>query len=134
MLYEEKPTLNNAMIHYGVLGMKWGVTRQQARGGDIRAARARLVLERQKVKQAKRKVSEASTAKDKAAAAQKHVDLKMGLLNNSDRVIASRLTTGEKVATALLFSPVGAAALIGTTSATSRRIEYKQDKGKYTKT
>lgn len=132
MLHEEKPTLDDALKHYGVLGMKWGVTRQVATGSQIRSARHRVQGQQIALKQAKRSVRSATTAQAKANAEKKHADLKMALLNNPDRVIAARLTRGEKAASLLLFSPIGAAALIGGTSAASRRIEYKQDKNKYT--
>jgi hypothetical protein len=113
--------------------MKWGVTRQVATGGQIRSARHRVGLQKIAVTQARRNISSATTAKSKANAIQKHADLKMALLNNPDRVIAARLTRGEKIASFLLLTPAGATGLIAGTSAVSRRIEYKQDKNQYTK-
>lgn len=133
MLHEEKPTLEDALQHYGVAGMKWGVTRQVARGGQIRSARGRVHVQKIQLTEAKRNISSATTATAKANAEKKHADLKMALLTNPDRVIAARLTRGEKVASFLLLSPLGATALIGATSGVSRRIEYKQDKNQYAK-
>lgn len=131
MLHEEKPTLENALQHYGVLGMKWGVTRQRASGSGIRAARTNVARQKTAVGKAELKIHTARTDKDRKEAIKTHAALKMEMLNNPNRVVAARLTRGEKAASFLLLTPIGATALIGATSAVSRRIEYKQDKNRY---
>lgn len=87
------------LIHYGVVGMKWG-KRKKATAKDIYTARARLM-------------------KDGAAVPKQ----------DSDRIIAARMTRGEKVVSVLLTGPIGLTA-IAATSGVSRRIEYKQDKNR----
>jgi hypothetical protein len=119
------------LAHYGVLGMKWGQHRAKANAHDIHAARTRLARDRVAVDRAHNKASKVKDPQQRQAAKASADRLHANYLNNPDRVIANRLTTGEKVLTALFLTPVGAATVIGATSARSRRIERKQDKGKY---
>lgn len=129
-----KPALDAATLeHYGVLGMKWGRTRARANSSQIRSARARVNLQSAKIGVQRDLVRTASTPQAKAQRKSELSKTTTAFLKNPDRVTAVRLTRGEKVATALLFTPVTAATLIGTTSATSRRIERKQELGKYNK-
>lgn len=133
MLHDEKLTLDDALIHYGVLGMKWGITRRQGSASDIRSARSNVSKQKKAVEKAQKSIHSARTDEERQAAVDTHASLKMAMLNNPDRVIAARLTKGEKAVSYLLLTPVGATALISTTSVVSRRIEYKQDKNRYTK-
>jgi len=114
--------------------MKWGV-RRKASTQDIKGARTRLKRESSAYRQESKKLSGATGAKKTALEA----DLRkrqQKYLNNPDRVIAARMTRGEKFVSVLLGAQsgvglAGAAAGIAGTSGLSRRIEYKQEKGKY---
>lgn len=116
--------------HYGVVGMKWGKHRAKADGYDIRAARSRVATQKTQLHKAQR---DAARVKDPAAremAKAKVGEMKTTFLKNPDRVVASRLTRGEKAVSLLLG--FGAAPIV-VTSIASRRIEQKQDKGAYDK-
>lgn len=117
--------------HYGVLGMKWGRSRARGDVHDIKAARLRVRGERATVENAKRKAVRVKDPAARANALAEANKVKVSALKNPDRVLAARLTRGEKIAVALLLTPVGASTLIGITSGTSRRIERKQETGKY---
>lgn len=130
MIDQTKPPLNE-LAHYGVLGMKWGHTRARASGGEIRDARERVYQDTRQYKQAKAKASGTADPKKRAAAYRDLKKMDVKRLKNPDRVIANRLTRGEKAIAILFLTPVGASAVIGTTSAYSRRIERKQEKGLY---
>lgn len=134
----DKPTLNDEMLeHYGVLGMHWGVTRAKANTSQIKRARRNVTKDENKYERQADKV-DATTKNGTAARAKGESDLaklKISNLKNPDRVIAARLTRGEKtVFTVLgltLIPLVAPVVSIGATSAISRRIEYKQKHNKY---
>lgn len=128
----EKPALSD-LQHYGVLGMKWGRTRARASSSAIRVARTNVAKDKAAVGKAEMAVYKAKTPKERAAAQKTHAEVTAKMLKNPDRVVAARLTRGEKAASFLLLTPVGAGALIGATSAVSRRVERKQELGKYNK-
>jgi len=126
--------------HFGVLGMKWGRTRAKGNSTDVRSARARLVAKQHSIERQDDKVSLAKKGSPQAKTEQAKLDK---LTNDFDkdpaRVLASRLTRGEK-ATVLVIGamtgvgiPIAAAAVAGT-SLNSRRIEQQQAKGKFDKT
>lgn len=132
MIHEEKPTLEELM-HYGVLGMKWGKTRTRATSQSIHAARARVKKAKEKIEKQETVVS--NLKGQGKAHKQQEKDLgkmKASLLKNPDRVLSTRMTKGEKYASVIFGTlaggPVGlgaAAVAIGTTSAKSRAREQK---------
>lgn len=134
----EKPSIDEAMAHYGVMGMHWGVTRAKATSSQIHTARQNVHRQSEKVMDQKRVIrltKEGSTAR--AIAEKKYSSMKLAQLNNPDRVVASRLTKGEKsvaiIAGLTVITPVAPILLIAGTSAKSRRVEYKQKTGAYNK-
>jgi hypothetical protein len=125
------------LAHVGVLGMKWG-HRKKGTGTTIRAARRNVGHLRDTIDTQKNIVkSTEKGSKQHDVETKKLSNIKVDYLRNPDRVIAARMTRGEKAA-ALIFSsltltlPVALAGVAGT-SARSRRIERKQDTGAYTK-
>lgn len=125
-----KPELGS-LEHYGVLGMKWGRTRARGDAYDIRTARASVVGKNAKYQQQLRRAGKIKDQGERALALDAAKKVKAANLNDPDRVLAARLTRGEKLVSAILLTPLGAGVLIGSTSAYSRRIERKQEKGKY---
>lgn len=123
------------LAHFGVLGMKWGKHRAKASTANIHAARRRVQKQKNELTKHEDKVSNLADPKARAKGMQEHAKLKASFLNNPDRVVAARLTRGEKAAIALFSIPttglVGGVAAIAATSAHSRRIERKQETGKY---
>lgn len=138
MPYSEKPPLDE-LAHYGVKGMKWGQTNTSATAGEITSARRRLRKETKAYRtQSKKLGSMAEGTPARRAFEKKLVDRHQAYLKSPDRVIAARMTRGEKVATVLLsgqtpMTLLAGAANIGVSSAISRTIEYKQSKGAYDK-
>jgi len=123
---EEKPSLEETLAHYGVLGMKWGQSRSKATGTQIRRARRNLGTKRNEILDKRDDVKRTGTGKTELA------KMQADFLKNPDRAVASRMTRGEKAVSLILFAPAGIAS-IATTSAVSRRIERKQDLKKYDK-
>lgn len=136
-MYEDTMALGEeTLAHYGVMGMKWGRHRAQANGVDIRAARGRVATQRKKLDSAHSKAQNTADKGKREAALKEVGKMKADFLKNPDRVIASRMTRGEKQLSIGLgiLTGVGivpAVAVIAGTSAASRRIERKQEKGKY---
>lgn len=129
---EGKPSLEDMarygatdLEHYGTKGMKWGV-RKKVTGRDIRSARARLGLEQDKLFNKARDVK--ATGRGQKA----YEKQKTAFLNNPDRVLATKLTKGEKAAQVILAGPIGLVT-IGAVSAYSRNIAKKQATGAYNK-
>lgn len=133
----EKPSLEE-LAHHGVLGMKWGKTRAKATSSQIQTARRNVAINQNKYSNQAQKVRETKRgSKERAKETKKLADMKASFLKNPDRVTATRMTRGEKaVAGIFVLSGVGtipALAAVAGSSAVSRRIEYKQENGKYNK-
>jgi 2'-5' RNA ligase len=126
------------LAHYGVKGMKWG-KHTPATGRDIKDARGRIKVA-SKAYLAERKQLKGTTA---GSAEQLRIEKRLqqmhqDYLKNPDRVLATRMTRGEKILTLWqgAESPVTAGvslAAIAGTSIASRRIEFKQQHGLYNK-
>lgn len=134
LLVDEKPPLDE-LAHFGVLGMKWG-HRKAATGTEIKDARSRLKVQSSAYRQQSKKLDTTTGARKKALENRLRKS-QQAYLNNPDRIIAARMTRGEKLVSLVLGSAeagvgIGAAAAgIAGTSAVSRRIEFKQDNGGY---
>lgn len=133
-----KPSLDE-LVHHGVLGMKWG-QRRTANATDIRRARNRLETKRANYRVQEDKVDTAEKGSaQRAKEVKKLRDMDLNYLKDPDRVIAVRMTRGEKAVAILLgLATVGTAspislASIAVSSAASRRIEKKQDERQYDK-
>ena len=116
--------------------MKWG-QRRKGTGKVIREARRNLHRERRKLDNQAIKVSQAKNTADRNKADAVLKKMSKDYSKNPDRVLASRMTRGEKIAAVILTYPFGFSApglaAIAATSATSRRIERKQETGAYDK-
>lgn len=127
------PTEEEALLHYGVLGMKWGKSRTKATSDSIKSARARVVKAKGKIEKQETVVN-ALKGQGKAYKKQEQDlgKMKASLLKNPDRILSTRMTRGEKY-TAVIFGtlttgPIGltaATAAIAVTSAKSRAREQK---------
>lgn len=129
---ESKPSMDDALAHYGVKGMKWG---QRKSSSQIRAARGRRAREKGKLVRAVNKhestdyKSKAEKNKAERALAKQRIDF----LNNPDRATAARMTAGETALLALFGSPLAAGAAYAGTRARSVHITSKQAAGDYDK-
>ena len=131
MKQQENPSPEE-LAHYGVLGMKWG-HRKTATTADIHAARRRIATKQQEHHELQTVRSHTTPGSKARAKADRDLEtFTKNFKNDPARVIAVRMTRGEKIITALLAGPV-AAIPIGATSALSRRIEKKQDDNAYNK-
>lgn len=135
MTTSEKSPTPAELYHHGVLGMKWG-HRKKATGTEIRSARKRLAVKQQQinVKLDKITTTKRGTAERKNAIADAN-KAHNAYLKDPDRVVAVRMTRGEKAVALLFAGPTAGVSLasIAASSAASRRIEQKQNTGGYKK-
>lgn len=97
--------------HYGTKGMKWGERKKKYSAGEIHGARYRQEARRRQLNAAADQLNLASGSGSKAqtmAAGKKYVKALGDYNMNEDRVTASRMTKGEKWATAILTGPLAA--------------------------
>lgn len=122
----ETPEIKD-LEHFGVLGMKWG-HRKTGTTAEIEGARRRMDARRRQRDDAEDRRDLAPRGSKAAATADKKFqELSKKLDEDPDRVLAARLTRGEKVASLLLTGPFGLIPItIG--SLESRRAEFKLDK------
>lgn len=131
----EKPPLSE-LAHYGVKGMKWG---QRATAAQIKTARKNLKGESAAYRKDYKRYDKLSANSPKKAALEKKLrERHQDYLKNPDRVIAARMTNGEKFGALLFGAETGpgfgvAVGTIATTAAVSKTIAYKQAKGSYNK-
>lgn len=134
---QDKPSLEDALQHYGVLGMKWGRTRMKGSTKDIRKAENRLRAKQQAIyNQEDKRDLTPNTGKQREIETAKLNKMMRDYDKSPDRVLASRMTRGEKAVLAVLSIPTfGIPYVMGVaaTSAASRRIERKQETGAYDK-
>ena len=129
--------------HFGVKGMKWGVTRDRggsggSGGGDKgptrkeKRAAANAEIEGARTRQRERSVElerqafktySANGEKATKAALAKYDKMELDLLNNPDAATAARLTSGEKIAVGVQWGilTVGMAGLTAAKVAAARR-------------
>jgi len=123
----ELPTEEEALAHYGVLGMKWGKSRAKASASEIRSARRGLQEKDVKYGRLEDKLWEAKSATDSKKIISAMRKMEQDNKKDPRNAIANRLTRGEKAALVILSGPVGLVG-IAATSAVSRRAEYVSDK------
>jgi len=114
--------------------MKWG-QRKTGTGLQIRVARIHTSAQKSAIRKSKRATKKETDPEKKAELAVTTGQLQTRYLKNPNRIIAARLTSGEKAVVALLgLTGAGiplATGVIAGTSARSRRIEYKQENKRY---
>lgn len=120
MADQQFDSVGEALAHYGVKGMKWGVTKADVRGApskrEIKDARHRVALKNAEYNMKRSSIKRGEGYRSEKKAALK--DLKISTLSDPDRMTAMRMTTGEKAATALLagfFTPTAAAIAVNRT-------------------
>jgi len=129
---EDKPPLDE-LAHYGVKGMKWGVTHDTPGGGgsssptkqDIYAARAKVYAHRQKYGRSYDAYKAALKRGDQKTADyhdKRMLELDRQAATSDYEATAMRMTRGEKVAAYLLAGPLGLA-YVGLRSAQRKSAE-----------
>lgn len=108
---EEKPSLEE-LRHTGVKGMKWGVRKKRSTTQEIIGARMRQHSRFNSFVESTGASTDPTTSAAARAAADKKAKLVERQFNTSeDRVTANRMTSGEKVLTAIgIVLTAGAAA------------------------
>lgn len=128
---QEKPSLHELSLqHFGVLGMKWGRRRMKGTSDQIVEARRRLRAKESNFRREEDKAELLDKGSAARAKQQKKLDqMEKDFNRDPARVLATRMTKGEK-AVALIFAGPFGLIPIAASSAVSRRIERKQDLGK----
>jgi len=101
---QEFATPQEALEHYGVKGMKWGVTNaDRPSSNDIHDARARLAIKNRDYQKERKAIKKDKVALPSRRDRKEAIgDLKIKTLSDPDRQTAFRLTTGEKAVYAML--------------------------------
>lgn len=123
---EVKPSLQ-ALVHAGVKGMKWGVRKTRVSRGEIHGATQRQEKRRVDWANETHASKTATTASARASAANRAKKIERDFNTNEDRVTATRMTRGEKIALAIVAGPAGLA-LIGTNKLVEKHVERSVDK------
>jgi hypothetical protein len=123
----------DALEHYGVKGMKWGVRRKPS-AAEIRGARIRMQekgLKYQKQREAVKSTKKGSV--ERAKENQKLGKIKADFLKDPDRVTAMTMTRGEKAATVILGGGLPGVAAVAGQNIARNRVAKKQALGAYDK-
>lgn len=149
MLHEQKPSLEEALEHYGVKGMKWGVRRSEhelakarirdggskpSRGGGKRAAanmgrsgkeihKSRAAVKKQKAKitAAAKKVADAKPGPAQEAAKKTLQKETKTLLSSNDYPISAQMSVGEAITIGFFGTPLTAVSAWTAARANSQR-------------
>lgn len=127
-------TLEDALAHFGVRGMKWGVRNKPTAGRGVTLKPGRSTGE---IRVARRNVKKAARAslKEKGKfvlgkSSMKEVHKKkLDFLMHPDRQTAARLTRGETAIASILGAGAGGVGALGASQARSRIIESRQREG-----
>lgn len=102
---DAKPSLEE-LAHHGVKGMQWGVRKTRSTSAEIHTARARQTSRHETLRRLTKTAQTAKSPSVRAAAAKQQQKVTKDILTNEDRVVAARMTTGEKAAHLILLGPV----------------------------
>lgn len=105
-IIEQKMSLDEALQHFGVKGMQWGVRREQRRGRNqqIKDARRRITTQTREINVIDRQARKAKTASERAKLDALSTKKASALFNSPDHTTANRMTTGEKFVMGLLLT------------------------------
>lgn len=131
-------SIDEALAHFGVKGMKWGVRNSRPSGSEIVKARNRLAKEKSSIRAQKKAVRKASRPETKEKRKAELEKMKIAHLNNPDRATALRINKGQIALNGIMLSiaptPVTAAAIgsnLTTQYVTRKVVERKQKTGAY---
>lgn len=137
----DKPELDDDLLmHFGVKGMKWGVTRSRPSASEIYTARNKVARQANDIRNKKKSVARAVRTETREKRKGELAAVKLAYLKNPDRATALRITKGDLAISALLSTPLsgstaaaGIAAGAATRLARRKFIENRQAKGVYDK-